>query len=58
LNGITSVPNFMRIYKAVQNLLVQDTHSQKDRQTGDLTSILSFLESGLKTKDKKFQKSK
>jgi hypothetical protein len=33
----------MKIYQAVQNLLVGD------RQTGDLVSLLSFLESRLKT---------
>jgi hypothetical protein len=35
------VLNFMRIYKSVQTLLVGDT----DRQTGDLISLLSLLES-------------
>jgi hypothetical protein len=44
LNAITSIPNFMKIYQAVQKLLVGDT----DRQTGDLISLLSFLESRLK----------
>jgi hypothetical protein len=39
LNGITSVPNFMKIYQVLQ----------KDRQTGDLISLLSFLESRLKS---------
>jgi hypothetical protein len=34
----------MKIYQAVQKLLVGDT----DRQTGDLISLLSFVESGLK----------
>jgi hypothetical protein len=42
LNGITSIPNFMKIYPAVKKLLVAD------RQTGDLISLLSFLESRLK----------
>jgi len=41
LNGISSVPNFMKFYQAVQKLLVGDT------QTGDLISLLSFLESRL-----------
>jgi hypothetical protein len=27
LNGITSVPNFMKIYPAVQKLLVGDRHT-------------------------------
>jgi hypothetical protein len=46
LNGITSVLNSMKIYQAVQKLLVGDT--QTDRQTGDLINLLSFLESRLK----------
>jgi hypothetical protein len=43
--------NFMKIYQVVQNLLVGDTQkdSQIDRQTGDLISLLSFLEMRLKT---------
>jgi hypothetical protein len=49
LNGITSVPNFMKIYQAVQRLLGGDI--QTDRQTGDLISLLSFLESRLKWKN-------
>jgi hypothetical protein len=49
LNGITSVPNFTKIYNAVQKLLVGDTHTHTytDRQTGDLISLLSFFESRL-----------
>jgi hypothetical protein len=43
LNGIASLPNFMKIYQAVQKSLVGD-----HRQTGDLISLLSFLESMLK----------
>jgi hypothetical protein len=39
-----SVPNFMKIYQAVQKLIERDTH----RQTGDLISLLSFLESRLR----------
>jgi hypothetical protein len=35
------MPNFMKIYQAVQKLLVGD------RQTGDLISLLSLLESRL-----------
>jgi hypothetical protein len=27
LNGITSVPNFMKFYQAVQKLLVEDTQT-------------------------------
>jgi hypothetical protein len=42
LNGITSVPNFMNIYQEVKKLVLVDT--QTDRQTGDLISLLSFLE--------------
>jgi hypothetical protein len=37
------LPNFMEIYQAVKKLLVGD------RQTGDLISLLSFLESRLKS---------
>jgi hypothetical protein len=36
-----SLLNFIKIYKLVQKLLVEDT--QKDRQTGDVISPLSFL---------------
>jgi hypothetical protein len=46
INDITSVPNFMKIYQAVQTLSVGDT--QIDSQIGDLISLLSFLESRLK----------
>jgi hypothetical protein len=35
----------MKIYQAVQKLLVGDT--QTDREIGDLISLLSFLESRL-----------
>jgi hypothetical protein len=49
LNGIISVPNFMKIYQAVQKLLVGDTDGQID----DLISILSFLESKLKRRKNK-----
>jgi hypothetical protein len=48
LNGITSIPNFMKIYEVVQKLLVTDTNRQTERQTGYLVSLLSFLESRLK----------
>jgi hypothetical protein len=56
LSGITTLPNIMKIYEAVQKLLVghtdthtnTDKHRQTDRQTGDLISLLSFLESRLK----------
>jgi hypothetical protein len=48
LNGITSEPNFMKFYQAVQKLLVGDT--EIDRQTGDLLSLNLFLESRLKNK--------
>jgi hypothetical protein len=49
LNVITSVQNFMKIYQAVQKLLVGDTvrQTQTDGQTGDLISLLSLLESRL-----------
>jgi hypothetical protein len=46
LNGITSIPNFMKIYQVDQKLLVGDT--QTDTQTGDLISLLTFLGSRLK----------
>jgi hypothetical protein len=29
LNGITSVPNFMKIYQAVQKLLVEDRQTDR-----------------------------
>jgi hypothetical protein len=60
LNGITSLPNIMKIYIAVQKLLVGDihtyrqtdrdthTHTHTDIQTADLISLLSFLASRLK----------
>jgi hypothetical protein len=38
----------MKIYGAVQNLLMGDTQTHTDKQTGDLIRLLSFLESGLK----------
>jgi hypothetical protein len=47
LNGIAAIPNLMKIYHAVQKLLVGDTERQKE--TGDFISLLSFLESRLKT---------
>jgi hypothetical protein len=40
------VPSFIKIYQAVQKLLVGD------RQTDDLISLLSFLESRLKIHEK------
>jgi hypothetical protein len=47
LNGITSQPVLMKIYQAVQKILVGDT------QTGDFISILSFVEIRLKRKSVK-----
>jgi hypothetical protein len=44
-----ALPNFMKIHRSVQKLLVGQTH----RQAGDLISILSFLESRLKKKREK-----
>jgi hypothetical protein len=44
----------MKIQQSVQKLLVGDT--QTDRQTGDMISLTSFLESRLKTKEKKGKK--
>jgi hypothetical protein len=38
----------MKIYKAVQKLLMGDTHTDRHTQTGDLISLYLFLESGLK----------
>jgi hypothetical protein len=41
----------MKIYQAVQNLLVGGhTDREKDRQTGDLISLISFIEIRLKTR--------
>jgi hypothetical protein len=50
LNGITSVPNFMKIYQPAQKLLVVKTQTDghTDRQARDLISLPSFLESRLK----------
>jgi hypothetical protein len=48
LNSITSIPNFIKIYQAVQKFLVGDTQRQTDIQTGDLISLLSLLEGRLK----------
>jgi hypothetical protein len=45
MNGITSIPNFIKFYQAVLTLLVEDTHT--DRETGDLINLLSFLENRL-----------
>jgi hypothetical protein len=51
LNDINSMPNFMKIYGAVQTLL-SEAHRQTDKQThthtGDLISLLRFIESRLK----------
>jgi hypothetical protein len=41
----------MKNYQAVQKLLMGGT--QSDRQTGDLISLLSFMESRLKIDDHK-----
>jgi hypothetical protein len=56
LNGITSAPNFIKFYQAVQKLLVggggdTDRHTDTEtvRETGGLISLLSFLEYRLKT---------
>jgi hypothetical protein len=38
LNGITSIPNFMKFYQAVQKLIVEDT--QTDRHTHTHTHTL------------------
>jgi hypothetical protein len=46
----------MKIYQAVQKLLVGaniQTHTKTDRQTGDLISLLSCLESRLKNDRRK-----
>jgi hypothetical protein len=43
LNGITSLSNFIKIYQAVQQLLMGDT------QTGDLISLFSFVVCRFKT---------
>jgi hypothetical protein len=48
LNVIISIPNFMKIYKAVQKLLMVDPHTDRHTQIGDLISMYLFLESGLK----------
>jgi hypothetical protein len=44
LNGIISLPNFIKIYQSLQSLIVGgDTL----RQTGDIISLILFLESRL-----------
>jgi hypothetical protein len=45
LNGIASVPNFTKIYEAVQKLLVGDTDRFTER-LGDLISLLSLWKVG------------
>jgi hypothetical protein len=51
-NGMTSLPNFIKIYQLVQKLLGGgDTDGQTDRQDGDLISLtFLFKESRLKMK--------
>jgi hypothetical protein len=46
LNGIASLPNFVKIYQTVQKLV------EEDRQTDVMISIFSFLESRLKSEQK------
>jgi hypothetical protein len=54
-NSIIYLPNFMKIHRSVQKLLVghththTHTHTEREREIGyasDLISLLSFLESG------------
>jgi hypothetical protein len=45
LNGITSLPNSMKIYQSIQKLLVK---GHTDRETSDFISLLSFLGNMLK----------
>jgi hypothetical protein len=45
-NGITFLPNFMKIHRSVQILLLGDTHTHT--QAGDLISLFSFLKIRLK----------
>jgi hypothetical protein len=47
LDGISSIQNFKKIYHMVEKLLVGNTQADRhtDRGTGDLISLLSFLES-------------
>jgi hypothetical protein len=49
LNGITSLPNFVKIYPAVQNLLLEDiqTDTNSGTQTGEFKSLFLFLKSTL-----------
>jgi hypothetical protein len=44
LNGITSLPNLMKIFQAVQKLVGD---RQTHREDGDLTSLFPFVESRL-----------
>jgi hypothetical protein len=45
LNGITSLPIYVKIYQSVQKLLAGGarTHTHKDRHTGDFISLLAFF---------------
>jgi hypothetical protein len=56
-NGMTSLPNFIKIYELVQKLLGggEDTDGRLDRQTGDLISLtFLFKESRLKSISARF----
>jgi hypothetical protein len=46
LNVIASITNILKIYQSVQKILVGDI--ERHTQTGDLISLLSFLESRIK----------
>jgi hypothetical protein len=48
-NGITCLPNYIKIYLSFQKILGghRETDSNRDRQTDDLISLLSFLGSRL-----------
>jgi hypothetical protein len=56
LIGTTSIPDFIKIYQAVQKLLVGHTHThthtererERERLTSNLISLLPFFENRLK----------
>jgi hypothetical protein len=49
-NGITYLQNFIQIYQLVQKLFEWETQTHRDRQTGEFISLLSVLESRLKSR--------
>lgn len=56
MNSVTCVPNFMKFYQSVQELLWEDTQTDRqtfihtDRQAVVLINLLSFSENRLKSR--------